>query len=350
MLSYHYVFIILILLVNIIQQYSNAAHSRRSFVSRSSNGNANNKYDRSITTFNPNGQLLQVEYSIEASKRCSDNVNVVCLITNTSIYLSIMKNKNIQNNNNIIHRVTNDIFLITNGLIGDIKYIINNVRILCQQHYINYGENITINEIKNYIASLQHELTKTSGIRPLGCTIIIIGFDYIKDDNNNNDDESSNNRIPYLYRIYPGGIVENCYYCCLGKYNDNIMNILNEKYNDIYSLQSSSLSNNSDNDNNNHQYKNEDNVSIITNLINIMNEGTNNNNINDNTDEIKSLQDIWIFQPKNNNYNDNNIDIKCLMNIDNTNESIETIKQYFDTTTNTSTKNNDDDNNSNQKQ
>eukprot|EP00541_Cyclophora_tenuis_P015401 CAMPEP_0116541294 /NCGR_PEP_ID=MMETSP0397-20121206/405_1 /TAXON_ID=216820 /ORGANISM="Cyclophora tenuis, Strain ECT3854" /LENGTH=158 /DNA_ID=CAMNT_0004065225 /DNA_START=104 /DNA_END=578 /DNA_ORIENTATION=+ len=61
----------------------------------------------------------------------------------------------------------------------------------------------------NIAAGLQHELTRTAGARPFGCTCVIVGVDTSFDDH-----------LPGVVRLFqsePGGIVEECHYCAAGK-------------------------------------------------------------------------------------------------------------------------------------
>ena len=61
-------------------------------------------------------------------------------------------------------------------------------------------------------ASLQHELTRTPGARPLGCTAILAGVDNLTG--------------LKLFQTDSGGILEECFYCAAGKGQEKAMSSL----------------------------------------------------------------------------------------------------------------------------
>lgn len=159
-----------------------AAHSsrRRSGSSRSNN----EKYDREITTFSPDGRLPQVEYGMEASTRGS---------TVAALQLSVVagdKEEGGDNNNNVVpvivvclestsegkmHRIDDHLWMATAGLAGDARYLANEMRNWCQGYRQNYGEAPTVGQAARTVADLQHFLTRRGGRRPLGCSAMVLG-------------------------------------------------------------------------------------------------------------------------------------------------------------------------------
>jgi proteasome alpha subunit len=208
---------IFVLLSALFPEGSSAAHSRRRITIRESSSNV--PYDRSITTFSPDGRLSQVEYAMEATRR-GDPVVTFLLYQRQKRAFLILKNSD------KLHRIDRHILLITTGLAGDGHALASHLRAVCQQHRLSYGEAPTIEEISEQAARLQHDLTKTSGARPLGCTAIVLGV-------------LPNKEIFEMYSSDPGGVLEKCTFCVTGKRNllienyvDTFLRDMKSKYDD----------------------------------------------------------------------------------------------------------------------
>lgn len=174
-----------------------AAHSRR----RAASYRETERYDRSITTFSPDGRLEQVEYGMEASLRGS----TVTAMQNREGICFLVKNSSLGK----VHRLDHHMWLVTAGLSGDARLLASALRDACQKFRLNFGEAPTVKEVAQLAGRVQHELTRTGGRRPLGCTAIVIGIDPPY------DEESLG--TPRLFQTDPGGIVEECTFCAAGK-------------------------------------------------------------------------------------------------------------------------------------
>jgi 20S proteasome alpha/beta subunit len=200
---------------------SSAAHSRRrvvAFTRDSSDG----PYDRSITTFDPTGRLLQVEYGLTATMR-GESISAV-LQDDGSILVLVSRPAN----NGIapkVHRIDEHLWLFTAGLSGDSRFLASRLRSMCRKHRSFYGEPMTVEEAARDVSHVQHLLTRQAGYRPLGCTAIVVGMDF-----------TSSNREAGMARIFrtdPGGILEDCLYCCAGKDQERHMITLRKTYDSI---------------------------------------------------------------------------------------------------------------------
>lgn len=163
-----------------------SAHSRRRAVSY----RGMERYDRSITTFSPDGRLEQVEYGMEASLRGS---TVAAMQTPDGICF-LVKNSS----HGKVHRLDHHLWLVTAGLSGDSRLLASVLRDSCQKLRLNFGEAPTVKEVARLAGQVQHELTRTGGRRPLGCTAIVIGIDP------SSDEESLG--TPRLFQTDPGGV------------------------------------------------------------------------------------------------------------------------------------------------
>lgn len=180
------------------QHHIHAAHSRRRPVVRREVMSA--KYDRAITTFSADGRLQQVEYGMEAANRGETAISAK--INDTTAIIAMSSDNN-------IHRLDEHVVVVTSGLAGDGRALAGALRTTCQRHYMSYGEAPTVKEIATVAAQLQHDLTKTEGARPLGCTAMVVGVDKGGD--------------VQLYHTDPGGVLEHCSYCVAGKNKGHIL-------------------------------------------------------------------------------------------------------------------------------
>jgi len=189
----------------LIPSSSYGAHSRRRIVI----SRERDVYDRVITDFSPDGRLLQVEYGMEATKRGS----LIAVRWTTAGICAVIHNSSFGK----MHRIDHHIWLMTVGLSGDARVLANQLRKSCQQHRLNYGELPTTEEVAKMAGNFQHYLTRTGGIRPLGCSAVIMGIDPILDDN------QEQLGIPKVFISDPGGIVEPCTsYSVIGRASDAV--------------------------------------------------------------------------------------------------------------------------------
>lgn len=227
-----------------------AARSRRRPSAARPAGSLDNptEYDRSITTFNSEGRLLQVEYGSIAAGRgetvscfdldCIDShpsaTNgrrlqgiVVCVVRNAKPKFGT-SHQLIDK----VHRIDHHALLVTSGLSGDSTTLADVAREACLNARMSNGEHSTLKEIADAVGSTQHQLTRTEGSRPFGVSAAIIGIDPIP----NSAFVSDNKRVdagdiplpgtPALYRSDAGGSVDRCDYCVIGKGADKATDAL----------------------------------------------------------------------------------------------------------------------------
>lgn len=194
-----------LLFLFLLFRYSQAAHSRRRVVTT----RPSSRYDRSITEFDPSGRMLQVEYGMAAAGRGSP---VLAVVINNTIVVGVGQSGQ-------MHRLADHIWLVTAGLQGDASALADSLREYGQRHRLAYGEQPTVEQVARQAASAQHELTRTGGARPLGCTAIVLGIDF-----------GGSARV---FRTDPGGILEDCWYAAGGQNQETMMNLLGERFEDI---------------------------------------------------------------------------------------------------------------------
>lgn len=201
-----------------------AAHSRRRIVVRR-NGEGAPQYDRSITTFSADGRLGQVEYAMEAALRGSTiaaiqlpNKAGICFVADSSSSSGATSGAVTTTK---VHRIDHHVWLITAGLTGDARILAQSLRQECQNHRLTYGEPPTIQQVAKMAGQAQHQLTRTAGARPLGCTAFVLGVDDPSTATTGNGQNGAFG-IPRLFETDPGGIVEECQYAVGGKGRGNL--------------------------------------------------------------------------------------------------------------------------------
>ena len=222
-----------------------AAHSRRRRVVTTPNGNAASKYDRSITTFDPQGRLQQLQYSLLATQS-KQTKNVLAVLVKdhensdaTGIYLIVERGSLLPGSSLAppscrykVHRLDDDSFMITTGFMGDGALLVQALRQYCQEYKFQNAQAPTVRQLADYCAyNLQHALTYTGGARPLACTVLLLGREggrgvrrTPKGQEHPSTSEPMNEETLdedfdglRIYRCQPGGTVEDCRYCAAGR-------------------------------------------------------------------------------------------------------------------------------------
>lgn len=136
-------------------------------------------YDRSLTTFSPDGRLYQVEYANEAVRRGTTSIGL-----KASDGLILVSLRGIDRHSSLIEQDSlNKIFLINDhvmvtaaGLLSDILFLVEHSRVYAQNVQLLYGEPASAKKIANYIAKVKQSYTQLGGYRPFGVATIVAGF------------------------------------------------------------------------------------------------------------------------------------------------------------------------------
>jgi 20S proteasome alpha/beta subunit len=274
--------LILVVIVHIVY----AAHSRQRRMvvyRRYGDEDTPHRYDRSVTTFDPTGRLLQVEYGTRAADR---GETVVALIVRDSIFVVMVHSPSgqgaatTQSSPNKVHRIDEDVWMIGTGLAGDARHLASKLRSECQRNRIMYGEPMTVSQVAQTASRIQHDRTRIAGKRPLGVTALILGHD---------PNGVSNQKLS-LFRCSTGGSIENCWYCATGKEGDTILATLHDQYETISTSNSLAA-------------ETEDETQIIRDLVAMVQNGfrlQHPKQQHASTNDMESFNlDIWVFRPRN---------------------------------------------------
>lgn len=187
------------------------------------------EYDRSVTTFDPTGRLLQVEYAQQAATLRSSSA-VVALVVNNVVYVVVARSVQHQQQHQAsttaplqgpiqtLHRITDSIWLIGSGLAGDLASVVRQLRVTAQQFALQTGDAWTAADAATALAAWHHQCTVAPGVRPFGVACLIFGPDA----------HNSNNNMR-LFKCAPGGIREECWYGTVGRSEDAVLKALQER-------------------------------------------------------------------------------------------------------------------------
>ncbi|HIQ51188.1 MAG TPA: archaeal proteasome endopeptidase complex subunit alpha [Nautiliaceae bacterium] len=175
-------------------------------------------YDRALTTFSPDGRLLQVEYAREAVKAGTMGFAIkfkdgILLAGEKRIINDLVVVSSIEK----ISKIDDKIYAIAAGLGGDGKILIDKARFVAKQHKFIYGTPADISYIVREIANLKQVYTQIGGVRPFGVSIIFAGIDI------------SGKRI---FVTEPSGIYYEYKAVAIGSNSDKVNKLLSEKYKD----------------------------------------------------------------------------------------------------------------------
>ncbi|KAL7547568.1 hypothetical protein ACHAWF_010861 [Thalassiosira exigua] len=235
------------------------------------------RYDRSVTTFSPEGRLLQLEYAQVAAEERGRGLTACVEYDGTVVFAfpsggpdddggdgagvggaseqrrrqglvpsspspasmesrpnqtdEGTKEKNMDDpasfsafasniehdpsHNTKVHRLSPTHLLLTSGLAGDSRTLASAFRRLASSWvHMQYGEVVTARELAIEMGRVRHSIGLRPGARVLGVIGMLIGLDDAGDD----DDDGGNGPgvEVRMYRSLPGGTVDRCNVCCTG--------------------------------------------------------------------------------------------------------------------------------------
>ena len=212
-----------------------AAHSRRRRGEVSQRGGRDLQYDRSVTTLDPTGRLLQVEYAQRAAGRGG---TVAAAVIGNSAYVFVVTmaepssaSSSSSSQQQKVHRLDDRrrLWLVAAGLAGDARALARGLRRAVQQSAAARGVDLTVPQAAEWVARAQHELTASGGRRPLGLTALVLGLD-----------GSGPVVLPRLFRCNSGGGKEDCLFAAAGREQEAVENAIANEYERLLQLQQQS--------------------------------------------------------------------------------------------------------------
>jgi proteasome alpha subunit len=134
-------------------------------------------YDRTMSTFSPDGRLFQVEYAKEAVKKGGTSVG---LIFNGGVILATVKQTSdlaVPGIMEKLFKVDAHLGMVSAGLLADARIIVDQLRTKAQVNRITYEEKMDVLTLSKELGDRMQFSTLYAGLRPFGVSFLVGGVD-----------------------------------------------------------------------------------------------------------------------------------------------------------------------------
>eukprot|EP00941_MAST-03F_sp_MAST-3F-sp1_P004004 g4004.t1 len=180
-------------------------------------------YSFSLTTFNPSGKLLQIEYALKAVERGRSAIGIratngVVIATEKVLPTPLMIKESVEK----VCHVSDSITMTYAGMGQDFRVLVRKARKEAAQYEHLYGEGIPVLQLVRSVAAVMQEFTQSGGVRPFGVALLIAGYDHTG---------------PQLYQVDPSGAYFGWKATAIGKNFVDSKTFLEKRFNDNIELE-----------------------------------------------------------------------------------------------------------------
>jgi len=133
-------------------------------------------YDRSATMFSPDGHILQVEYAEKTVRLGTASIGINC--SDGVIIIADKGQKDtliVGDSAEKVYEIDEHIMSSAAGILSDARILINQTRVIAQQHRVTYDSPIDVESIIREISDIKQQYTQHPGVRPFGVALMIAG-------------------------------------------------------------------------------------------------------------------------------------------------------------------------------